>query len=91
MSVVSVQRAAARRCCCVSAAACAPAASASGAAGKAGCGDALSFISDSLEREGCIQAASDFVKDMWPAKSKDLDVSHVSQSLQGSDFRASSQ
>ena len=59
MSVVSVRRAAARRCRCVGAAACAPAASASGAAGKAGCRGALSLSGGGLEREGCIQAASD--------------------------------
>ena len=58
-SVVSVRRAAARRCRCVGAAACAPVASASGAAGKAGCKSALSLSGGGLEREGCIQAASD--------------------------------
>ena len=59
MSVVSVRRAAARRCRCVGAAACAPVASASGAAGKAGRRGALSLSGGGLEREGCIQAASD--------------------------------
>ena len=59
MSVVSVRRAAARRCRCVGAAACAPATSASGAASKAGCRGALSLSGGGLEREGCIQAASD--------------------------------
>ena len=48
--VVVMRRAAARRCHCVGAAACAAATSALGANGKAGCGDALSFISGGLER-----------------------------------------
>ena len=59
MSVVSVQRAAARRCRCVGAAACAPAAPASGTASRAGCRGALSLSGGGLEWEGCIQAASD--------------------------------
>ena len=59
MSVVSVRRAAARRCRCMGAAACAPAAPASGAASRAGCRGALSLSGGGLEREGCIQAASD--------------------------------
>ena len=59
MSVVSVRRAAARRCRCVGAAACAPAAPASGAASRAGCRGTLYLSGGGLEREGCIQAASD--------------------------------
>ena len=59
MSVVSVRRAAAKRCLRVGAAVCASAVSAPGAAGKAGCRSALSLRGGGLEREGCIQAASD--------------------------------